>query len=75
MKPLDMLKCCFNWKVAAGLGIVAIALFMFWPAKVTALLPTLLLLLCPISMGIMMFSMGKMNRSCHDPNCKEHQKH
>lgn len=72
MKPLDLLKCCLNWKVLLGIGGVMVLLLIFLPGQLAAFAPFLLLLICPLSMGLMMFGMKKMGNSCHEPNCKEH---
>ncbi len=57
---MSMLKCCLNPKVLAGLGVVAAGIWLFQPSLFAAAFPTLLILICPLSMGIMMFGMGKM---------------
>jgi len=63
------LATCFNWKVLAGLGAVAAGLLVFAPGAAVAVLPLLLLLACPLSMGVMMFAMrgrgGNASGSCH----------
>jgi len=57
---VSMLKCCLNWKVLVGLGVVAAGVWLFQPSAFRAALPTLAVLICPLSMGLMMFGMGKM---------------
>lgn len=63
------LGTCFNWKVLAGLAMVAVGVVLFAPGAALAVLPLLLLLACPLSMGVMMFAMrghgGSASESCH----------
>lgn len=53
-------------KVAAGLGLTLVAAYFAFPAAQTMLLasaPYLLLLICPISMGVMMLMMRGPDQS------------
>jgi len=50
---------CINWKVAAGLGVVALGIMVFAPEFIGAATPLLILALCPISMGAMMWAMAR----------------
>lgn len=63
------LGMCFNWKVLAGLGAVAVGVALFAPGAALAVLPLLLLAACPLSMGAMMFAMrshsSSAGESCH----------
>lgn len=52
-----MWRCCLNPKVLAGLAVVGAALWLLSPASIGAVLPTLVLLACPLSMGVMMWRM------------------
>ena len=52
-----MWRCCFNPKVLVGLAAVGATLWLLNPASIGALLPTLVLLVCPLSMGVMMWRM------------------
>ena len=54
-----MLKCCFNPKVLAGLGVTAVVLFLFAPSA-RGFLPVLVTLACPLSMVAMMVGMAKL---------------
>lgn len=54
-----MLKCCFNKKVLYGLGGLGLAIFLFAPSA-RHYLPVLASLVCPLSMGAMMFGMSKV---------------
>ncbi len=54
---MKMLKMCLNWKVLAGLAVVGVGIYLAAPDLVLAALPILLLAACPLSMGLMMWSM------------------
>lgn len=54
------MKMCFNWKVLAGLGVVALGIFLVAPTMVLGALPLLLLAACPLSMLFMMRGMNGM---------------
>lgn len=60
-KLYGLIECCLNWRVVAGLVVLGAALFIYAPKLALALLPVLVVLICPISMLFMMRSMGKMN--------------
>jgi len=45
---------CFNWKVLAGLGVVAAGLLVVAPGLLIGALPLLFLAACPLSMMLMM---------------------
>jgi hypothetical protein len=55
-----MLGMCLNWRVLAGLGAVAAGVALFAPGYALAILPLLLLAVCPLSMVAMMFAMKGM---------------
>lgn len=63
----NMLRMCLNWKVLAGLGMVAVGVGMYRPDLLGAALPILLLAACPLSMLWMMRAMnhgdGAANRT------------
>ena len=59
---LKYMKCCFNWKVVAGLAVVALGLWIAAPDVIGRALPTLVALICPLSMVAMMIGMGVMSR-------------
>lgn len=59
---MKLFGLCINWKVLAGLGVVALGLFAFAPKLATAALPYLVLAICPLSMLLMMGGMQAMNR-------------
>lgn len=56
---MNMLKCCLNWKVIAGLGAVGLAIWVMAPGTVAAALPLLVALVCPLSMILMMGMIGR----------------
>jgi len=51
------MKCCFNWKVIAGLGVAALAVWAVAPNLVGNALPALAALICPVSMIVMVIGM------------------
>lgn len=53
-----MLRMCLNWKVLAGLALVAGGVWIYRPDLLGSALPILLLAACPLSMLWMMRSMG-----------------
>ena len=55
---VNMFKMCFNWKVIAGLAVVAAGVYMVAPAAFAAALPLLFLAACPLSMLLMMKMMS-----------------
>ena len=57
---MNMFKMCLNWKVLAGLAVVGVGIFLVAPGLALAALPLLLLAACPLSMLLMMKSMGGM---------------
>ena len=54
----NMLRMCLNWKVLAGLGLVAVGVGVYRPGLLGAALPILLLAACPLSMLWMMRTMS-----------------
>lgn len=48
---------CLNWKVLAGLAAIGLGIYLVAPALVLGAVPLLLLLACPLSMGLMMLGM------------------
>lgn len=56
---LRSLRCCLNPKVIGGLAAVGLALWLFAPGSGAAALPLLVLLICPLSMGAMMWGMTR----------------
>lgn len=52
---------CLNWKVIAGLALVALGVWALAPNLIGVALPVLIVLACPLSMLFMMRSMNGMN--------------
>lgn len=52
-----MWRCCLNPKVMAGLLGVGVLLWLYTPTAAVSALPALILLVCPLSMGIMAWRM------------------
>jgi uncharacterized small protein (DUF1192 family) len=52
---------CINWKVVAGLAIIAIGVMALAPNLFLAALPLLIIAACPLSMLLMMRGMSNMN--------------
>ncbi len=55
---MKFLGLCVNWKVVAGLGAVAVGVFIVAPHLALAALPVLLVLACPLSCLYMMRGMN-----------------
>jgi hypothetical protein len=70
------MKMCLNWKVAAGLGAVAVGILLFEPHLFGQALPLLLLAVCPLSMLAMMGGMrgmgGMQGGQCSLPEQPDH---
>lgn len=60
MKLLQMLKHCLNPRVLVGVIVVAVGLVLLAPKLALLGLPLLFALICPLSMGLMMWGMGRM---------------
>ncbi|CCH87037.1 exported protein of unknown function [Modestobacter italicus] len=56
---LRSLRCCLNGKVVGALIAVGLLLWLLAPVSGTAALPLLLTLICPLSMGLMMWQMRR----------------
>lgn len=59
----DCIQMCLNWRVLVGLVVVAALLGVLNPTLLVTALPILLILACPLSMGIMMLRPGKMRQN------------
>ena len=55
---MNLLKACYDWRVITGLAAVGIGVFLFAPGLIGAALPLLLVAVCPLSMILMMKTMG-----------------
>lgn len=68
---VDMIKCCLNPKVLAGLAVVGVGVLVFAPNIAASVLPLLIVLACPLSMLFMMRGMrGQMNGSTNGAACE-----
>ena len=78
---LKMLFMCLNWKVVAGLAVVALAVVVVAPQYIWAALPLLIVAACPLSMLFMVRGMHSMNNPSpapgvpHDARLPELQSH
>jgi hypothetical protein len=54
-----MSNLCINWKVAAGLALVGVGVWILQPELAIAALPVLVLAACPLSMVLMMWGMRR----------------
>jgi Protein of unknown function (DUF2933) len=50
-------SCCLNWNVIAGLAVVGLGVWVFEPGLMRAVLPLLIVAICPLSMLFMMRGM------------------
>ena len=57
---MNVLKCCFNWRVIVGLAAVALGVALLVPRSLTAIGPLLFYAICPLSMLVMMWTMYRM---------------
>ncbi len=56
---MNLLRCCFNPKVLAGLAVVVLGIVLFAPGAALSALPVLAALVCPLSMVAMVVLMGR----------------
>jgi hypothetical protein len=56
---LRSMRCCLNPKVIGGLIVAGMVLWLLAPATSAAALPLLIALVCPLSMGVMMWRMNR----------------
>ena len=68
-KAWDMIQCCLNWKVLAGIAAVGAGLWVVAPGLLASALPVMLILLCPLSMLLMMRGMNSA-RSGNNPSLR-----
>ncbi len=58
------MKMCLNKKVIGGLAVVALAVLLIAPNLLGAVLPLLVVAICPLSMLAMMGAMRSGGKSC-----------
>ncbi len=63
----DILRKCLNWRVAAALGAVGLAVWALAPGLVAQAIPLLVVLVCPVSMLLMMRGMEQRGDSTPAP--------
>lgn len=56
---MKMLKMCLEPRVLMGLAAVGIGVYALAPGVFTAVLPLLIIAVCPLSMVVMMVMMGR----------------
>jgi hypothetical protein len=61
---LRSMRCCLNPKVIGGLIALGLAIWLIAPVGGSAALPLLVALVCPLSMGVMMWQMRRGGASC-----------
>lgn len=62
-----MLRCCLNPKVIGALAAAGIGVYLLSPGHGAAAFPLLITLICPLSMGVMMWRMRNNGGSCEAP--------
>lgn len=55
---MSLLRACTDWRVIAGLAAVGVGVAVFAPNLIAAAVPLLIIAVCPVSMLVMMRSMG-----------------
>lgn len=60
---MKMLRACYDWRVITALAAIGGGVVLFAPGLIGAALPLLIVAVCPLSMVLMMKSMGG-----HDQN-------
>jgi hypothetical protein len=65
---LRSMRCCLNPKVIGALVAVGLMIWLMAPTGAAASLPLLITLVCPLSMGVMMWQMRRGATSCGAAN-------
>lgn len=60
---MNILRLCYDWRVLTAPAAVGVGVFVFAPSLLAAAVPFLLLAVCPLSMLVMMRTMGAKQRS------------
>jgi hypothetical protein len=53
----NAIQCCVNWKVVVAACAVAAVVFVTRPGETGAAVPVLIALICPVSMGVLLWRM------------------
>jgi len=64
---LNVLKACYDWRVISALAAVGVGVVLFAPDLVALALPLLIVAACPISMALMMRTMGPAHDTTRSP--------
>lgn len=64
---LRSLRCCLNPKVVGALAVTALVIWVVVPSSGSAALPLLVTLVCPLSMGLMMWQMRRSHGETSPP--------
>lgn len=67
---VDMIKCCLNPKVLAGLAVVGVGVLVLAPNLAANVLPLLVVLACPLSMLFMMRVMRSQSNNPNSATCE-----
>lgn len=60
---MNILRACLDWRVLTGLAALGVGIFLVAPGIAAAALPLLIVAVCPLSMMLMMRSMGGDQKS------------
>ena len=60
---MNILRACLDWRVLTALGGLGVGIFVVAPGIAAAALPLLIVAACPLSMMLMMKSMGGDQKS------------
>ncbi len=61
-------SCCLNWKAVAGLAVIGLGAWAVAPGAIAAVVPFLIVAVCPLSMVFMMRNMGRTHSAAR-PAC------
>lgn len=68
---MNILRMCYDWRVLTGLAALGVGVFLVAPGIAAAALPLLILAACPLSMMLMMKSMGGQSMADHQAPAAE----
>ena len=64
---MNLLRACLDWRVLGGLTVLGLAVYLVAPGLILGVPPVLLVAVCPLSMLLMMRSMGGGPADTHVP--------